>query len=124
MGGTLAIAALFTEYKLCKIIGIYTTKLTNKPINVMEKVNYRFGGDADKMYRSMVYKLWLTIHMNFFTQSKIASDLKIDPGNLSKMLTGVTEMSLGTFCAINCWLSNHLAENMSNYQSEYDKLCK
>ena len=74
MGGTLAIVALFTEYKLCKIIGIYTTKLTNKPINFMEKVKNRFGE---------------------------AADLQIDPANLSKMLTGVTEMSLGTFCAIN-----------------------
>lgn len=90
----------------------------------MEKVKNRFGAATDSLYRTMVYKLWLAIQMNFFTQSKIAADLKIDPANFSKMLTGVTEMSLGTFCAINVWLNEHISLNMSGYQSEFDKLCK
>lgn len=90
----------------------------------MEKVKNRFGVKSSEMYSSMVYKIWLNIRVNGFSQAMIAKDLGIDPANLSKLLSGVTEMSLGTFCALNLWLNDHVQESLTKYKSEYDKLCR
>lgn len=90
----------------------------------MEKVKNRFDVKSADMYRSMVYKIWLNIRVNGFTQEQISHDLGINSANLSKMLSGITEMSLGTFCALTLWLNEHVQESLTNYRSEYDKLCK
>lgn len=90
----------------------------------MEKVKNRFGVKSFEMYRSMVYKIWLNIRVNGFNQSQVAKDLGIDPANLSKLLSGVTEISLGTFCALTLWLNDHVQESLTNYRSEFEKLCK
>lgn len=90
----------------------------------MEKVKNRFGVKSSEMYHSMVLKIWLNIRVNGFSQAMIAKDLGIDPANLSKLLSGVSEMSLGTFCALTLWLNEHIQESLTNYRSEYDKLCK